>query len=63
MEELSLFPKINLVDLDKLGIDYSVVKDSESWDDLCTISVNKDNYDEVYKIGWHGWTELIRKGE
>lgn len=63
MEELSLFPKISLSNLDTLGINYSVVEESENYNNLCTISISKDNYDEVYKIGWQGWTELIRKGE
>lgn len=63
MEELSLFPKTSLSKLDKLGIGYSVVEESENYNDLCTISISKENYDEVYKIGWQGWTELLRKGE
>lgn len=63
MEELSLFPKISLSNLDELGISYSVVEESENYNNVCTISISKDNYDEVYKIGWQGWKELLRKGE
>ena len=63
MEELGFFPKISLSRLDKLGINYSVVEENENYTNLCTISISKQDYDEVYNIGWQGGSELLRKGE